>query len=832
MPPHLFSSQTKKNQNPNGNMPDNQRNVEDNLSHQSETSEQMTPFSHASDIDPTKATDFSSSTSGEQLEEQKLEHTVENVLNPPQSSSEIGQNVKAADKNTTSDLPGYVDSSEEEYDPEESIDKGNDDEQTGSNVSKTVIAESSEKPVAPTITDAEAPISNLSAVSSNSGTPTAADFSSQSADVNEVTASTLSDKTSNGQATDDSISELKDLTSDSAHSSKDDTTEVPSEVASINLSVDETEALGNAHDAENDDEDEDYDPEAIAPPKEETNKANETTLTELSAADKLKEAYEAVMQSDMVRLEAFAKLSQVDQMAAIQKLLEEKNVALPTLSAQNPTPDSNSPVGKTRPDLSQPMSAEERIDYEKFLNSEPEYSNWETLDKFPSGLRLFIGNLFNNSQLKEELFRILNFYGDVIQITIKLGYGFAQFKTAEQAQNCVNGEKDIPFQGRLLRFNVSYGHKTPHGQVRGRDRFDEGGNDQKKFRGESADVQIFVTDGGDEEFGKSFRNSLRNANLTYNARTLNSTETSEEMVEAAYLGSIGACIVNGSKLDLQVFQESADGGVKFDEYLGVEPSTVCELLDKAKQQKMQKNREQGQGNYSQRPHSNDGGRPNGQFRPNYNYNGRGNFRNKYGNQTWHRGQDGNGPNNNYQKGNWKQNQGYNKPYNNYNQGGNNFYNGNNYNNNNGGNFNRPNDQFNGYQGNAGAPNMNNPNNFGPGYQGQNNAYNPNNNYGQYQAPNYQMNANTAPAFNAPAPAAQFPYQNPSVPPTGGAVPQMAYPPQSGGMPNVGYGNYPMPSAPAMGGAPMQPMYGQPSAPPQQPETSSALMDMLAKLGRK
>lgn len=831
-------------------MPDNHSNVEENFSNQSQNSEQTTPFSHASDIDPSKATDFSSSTSsGEQVEEQKVEQTVENVLNPAQSSSELSHGVKASEKNTTtSDLPGYVDSSEEEYNPEESIDKGIENEQIDTNASRTVIAEiseTSENPDDSNKKNIEAPLSNDSAISANSANfastanSAASETFSHSADVNDVP-DCLSDKTFNDQATVDTSNESKDLTStsdstnltsDSVAETKDDTTvvaEVPSESAAVSEPASESEVPDKTKASGNEEEDEDYDPEAIAPSKEDTVKVSESNLAEISAADKLKEAYEAVMQSDLVRLEAFTQLSQVEQMAAIQKLLEEKNVALPTLSAQSSNTENSTTEGKVRPDLSQPMSPQERQDYENFLNREPEYSNWETLDKFPSGLRLFIGNLFNNPQLKEELFRVLNFYGEVIQITIKLGYGFAQFKTAEQAQNCVNGEKDIPFQGRLLRFNVSYGHKTPHGQVRGRDRFDEGGNDHKKFRGDSADVQIFVTDGSDDDFGKSFRNSLRIANLTYNAKTLNSTETSEEMVEAAYLGSVGACVVNGSKLDLQVFQESADGGVKFDEYLGVEPATVCELLDKAKQQKMQKKREQGQnGGYSQRPYSNDGGRPNGQFRPNYNYNGRGNFRNKYGNQTWHRGQDGSGgPQNHYQKGNWKQNQGYNKPYNNnYNQGGNN-YNNNNYNNgSNAGNFNRPNDQYGGYQGNGGAPGMNNPNNFNPGFQGPNNAYNPSNTYGQYQAPNYPMNA-------APVPAAQFPYQNPSVPPTGGAMPQMGYPPQTGVMPNGGYGDYSMQGAPAMGGPPMQPMYGQPNAPAQQPETSSALMDMLAKLGRK
>ncbi|WPK26864.1 hypothetical protein PUMCH_004228 [Australozyma saopauloensis] len=744
-------------------MAQNPANVEENVTRESSFSPDSPKDGLQSGSTPANATD--SLTIGQ--------------VNSTPSSSDFQSSTVEAQENV-SEVPAYVDSSDEDYDPEASID------------SKT--ADAAKTPSADTHSVIENPHSNASAVSIDS---THSATSTNSAKLLKK----------------DSDIDHQDSASDSEPQLE---TTRPSE-----------SDVGPSEEQE-DEEDEDYDPEVTVPSS--LNSANqkdepvkETPQLDCSAADALKEAYEAVMQSDLVKLEAFAKLSPEEQMAAIQALLQTKNVALPTLNDQNSSAVPINPItGKARPDLTQPMTSDEQAAWNKFLEEEAENSNWETLDKFPPGLRLFIGNLFNNPRLKEELFRVLNQYGDVVQITIKLGYGFAQFKSAEQSQSCVEGEKDIPFQGRVLRFNTSYGHKNPHGQnaqmgqMRGRERFDEGGNDQKRFRGDNNDLQIFVTDGSDEAFGKAFRNSLRNAGLTYSVKSLSSDETSEEMVEAAYLGSVGACVVKGSAIDLQVFQETADGGVKFDEYLGVTPTNVCELVDKAKQQKPPKKSYQNSENYSQRPYQND--RQHGNWRPNSynNYNGRGNYRNNnrnyHGNQYGPRGHDGpNNMNNNWQpRGNWRQG----------NQGPNNQY----YNNsNNGGSYNNPSNNYSGYQGNNSGHGNNS--NFNGGYQGNN----------QYQGSswNNQMGAPPPQNFNTQPPAPQFQQPYNGVP--GNAMPPAGYQNPPIGMPvppsqNAGFAGYP-PAPNPMG----QPMYNPASSAPLQPpvpETGSALMDMLAKLGRK
>ena len=530
--------------------------------------------------------------------------------------------------------------------------------------------------------------------------------------------------------------------------------------------------------SERSDDEEDYDPEVIVPTS--AVDASPTPQVDASTAEKLKEAYEAVMQSDLVKLEVFAKLSQEEQMVAIQKLLQQKNVTLPALGDQEQNlPNVNL---KQRPDLDQVMSAEERAAWDKFIAEEPQYSNWETIDKFPEGLRIFIGNLFNNSNLKEQLFRVLRLYGNVRQITIKLGYGFAQFETSEEARNCLAGERDLPFQGRILRFNTSYRHRNSHGQLRGRERTDDE-NDQKRFKSDNADVQMFVTENMDTKLDEMFRNCLRSANLHWSAKNV-SAESSEQMIEAAHLGAVGACVLKGSKIDLQVFQETRDGGVKFDEYLDLEPVEACELLAKAKQQRFQSKRDKGP---SQRSYQNDGGRQGAGYRSNNNH-GIMNQRNSHqGHKTWHRGQERAGQN----QGNWQQKGSYwpNYPQSYPNQGG---YNNGGYSNGysnqgqgyNNGSFNREyGSQYAAFPGNAGPQSMNSPAYGGRSYQDPNANYQgTGNNYGIYTNLGWSQNMSngSCPGFNFPPQSALFPPQSALFPPQSAQFPSQSaqFPSQS------------------------------------------------------
>ncbi|ODV59044.1 Nab3 Rrm Ucuu complex, partial [Ascoidea rubescens DSM 1968] len=69
--------------------------------------------------------------------------------------------------------------------------------------------------------------------------------------------------------------------------------------------------------------------------------------------------------------------------------------------------------------------------------------------------RLFIGNLPVNSITKQNMWRIFKQYGDVIQISIKPGYGFCQFRTIEQCNSAIEGEKNVPLYGKIMHLEAS-----------------------------------------------------------------------------------------------------------------------------------------------------------------------------------------------------------------------------------------------------------------------------------------------------------------------------------------------------------------------------------------
>ncbi|ODV60601.1 Nab3 Rrm Ucuu complex, partial [Ascoidea rubescens DSM 1968] len=69
--------------------------------------------------------------------------------------------------------------------------------------------------------------------------------------------------------------------------------------------------------------------------------------------------------------------------------------------------------------------------------------------------RLFIGNLPANSITKQNMWRIFNQYGDVIQISIKEGFGFCQFRTIDQCSAAIEGESNVPLRGKVMHLEIS-----------------------------------------------------------------------------------------------------------------------------------------------------------------------------------------------------------------------------------------------------------------------------------------------------------------------------------------------------------------------------------------
>ncbi|ODV78122.1 uncharacterized protein CANTADRAFT_91552 [Suhomyces tanzawaensis NRRL Y-17324] len=327
----------------------------------------------------------------------------------------------------------------------------------------------------------------------------------------------------------------------------------------------------------------------------------------------LKEAYDAIMQSELVKDPNFINLSQQEQMTLIMEQLKKNNVHLSgTASAENsnanydqvysynkPFKSLKSPIPLVpvnefcrRPNITKPMSTKEQHDYDEFVKREAYYMGLQNWDEFPDKLRLFIGNLPANTISKQDLFRIFSQYGEVIQIAIKAGYGFAQFRTAESCLDCIRGETNVPLHNKIMRLDASRPQKSkrnPRSEPisittsRGRERSpDEGPN---KRRNIVPDCQIYTTGKSSIFFLRRVKKAFSNLRININTEDITHRELSDVISEAAYSGVLGVCIVKDMNVDVQTFESTPDGGVKFDEYADVEPEVAADIIYKSRVKK-------------------------------------------------------------------------------------------------------------------------------------------------------------------------------------------------------------------------------------------------------
>lgn len=303
----------------------------------------------------------------------------------------------------------------------------------------------------------------------------------------------------------------------------------------------------------------------------------------------LQEAYEAIMQSDLVKQPEFKRLTPEQQMSLIDQQLKAKGISLPQLDphANNDArndPDSKNPSDSQnkdcrRPNMSLPMSAKEESDFVKYTETEVKYSNRRLLDNLPENSRLFIGNLASNSVSKKDLFRICNQYGEVLHILIKGGYGFVQFKTAEQCAACIKGETGVPLHGRVMRLDASSGNKKSTGeQVKFRERVAEKDDDNDEANEIPAHCHLFITIDSTPRLVKETTNAFESAGLTLKVDAIGDEELTEAIPDAAYSGVLAACIIKESKVDLQTFEETEEGGIKFDEYVDLSPLVAVDVV--------------------------------------------------------------------------------------------------------------------------------------------------------------------------------------------------------------------------------------------------------------
>lgn len=345
------------------------------------------------------------------------------------------------------------------------------------------------------------------------------------------------------------------------------------------------------------------------------------------SVDKLKNSYEAILQSDIIRDPHFLSLSQTDQTKRIVEELAKRNIS-PVLSSsesgsgskqinydqvfsynkpfknhKNPIPLI--PVNEycRRPNITSPMTPEEENDYGEFIRKESQYMALESWDEFPDNLRLFIGNLPANTISKQDLFRIFRQYGEVIQIAIKAGYGFAQFRTAEACFDCIKGESNVPLHNKIMRLDASRPQKSRkqgkhevNSSSRGRERT-AGEPTQKHGRGDvdypddtkrprtSPDCTMYITGKSSVFFTRKVKKIFSSSQVTILVEDVTHKDLSEAISEAAYSGIAGACVVKESKVDLHIFENTSDGGIRFDEYTDIEPEVAADILSKTKTSK-------------------------------------------------------------------------------------------------------------------------------------------------------------------------------------------------------------------------------------------------------
>lgn len=363
------------------------------------------------------------------------------------------------------------------------------------------------------------------------------------------------------------------------------------------------------------------------PPKPPVNAAERSSSKD--AQNKLKEAYNAVMRSEIVKDPNFVNLPQSEQMKLVMQQLKERNVNLsPGISNISLNPNMNYdqvfsynkpfknlknpipliPVNEfcKRPNLTSPMTPEEEQDYQEFIKREAHYMTLQNWDEFPDKLRLFIGNLPANTISKQDLFRIFNQYGEVIQISIKAGYGFAQFRTAEACLDCIKGETNVPLHNKIMRLDASrpqkskkQGKTTGNIPSRGRDRTlgdlkekntrddssVEDTNDTKRQKTTTPDCQIYITGKSSVFFIRKVKKALTASQLTIDVEDITHRDVSDVISEAAYSGVLGTCVIKEAKVDVQTFENTPDGGIKFDEYADITPEAASDILSKAKLKK-------------------------------------------------------------------------------------------------------------------------------------------------------------------------------------------------------------------------------------------------------
>ncbi|KAI6825601.1 hypothetical protein KC340_g15659 [Hortaea werneckii] len=113
-----------------------------------------------------------------------------------------------------------------------------------------------------------------------------------------------------------------------------------------------------------------------------------------------------------------------------------------------------------------PWNAEVQKKYDAFIEAERGYVSEGRWEQFPTGSRLFVGNLSSEKVTKRDIFHVFHPYGELAQISIKQAYGFVQFLRAEDCARALDGEQGVKIREKRVHLEVSkpQKNKVPSGQ--------------------------------------------------------------------------------------------------------------------------------------------------------------------------------------------------------------------------------------------------------------------------------------------------------------------------------------------------------------------------------
>ncbi|CDR45090.1 CYFA0S16e02014g1_1 [Cyberlindnera fabianii] len=275
--------------------------------------------------------------------------------------------------------------------------------------------------------------------------------------------------------------------------------------------------------------------------------------------------------------------------------------AVPLGSARSPPPHAASrqrrlgrkpfefdPRAPHRPDLNYEMTPEETAEFRSFLKDELQYNT-----RYPHkpNTRLFVGNVPTNHMGKTELWRVFKVHGRILQVSLKAAYGFVQYDDPESVKRAMELEK-APLYGKVLKMEVakkaepaelaSFQKSGQSNSYRERDEKRPERSESKKRR---VDVEVLIQPQADSHFGRDVARAFENRGISSHYTFVRRHHNIDTLVsDAAYSGVVSVIMVSANHtVDAQIYEKTADGSVRFDEYVALSLNDALNLVAKAKE---------------------------------------------------------------------------------------------------------------------------------------------------------------------------------------------------------------------------------------------------------